>query len=98
MRGSQHGYIHWSYVHVILYIGAKYACKLCQLFVCVQVSYLATDSLFPEWKIWTQFLDESTEGLRLDGLAESHPIEVTVHGLCFCLSMIYFKELVLVIL
>ncbi|GMP84060.1 hypothetical protein CsSME_00037741 [Camellia sinensis var. sinensis] len=39
------------------------------------VSYLATDSLFPEWKIWTQFLDESAEGLRLDGLAESHPIE-----------------------
>lgn len=41
-----------------------------------QVSYLATDYLFPEWKIWTQFLDESTDGLRLDGLAESHPIEV----------------------
>ncbi|KAG5541207.1 hypothetical protein RHGRI_021155 [Rhododendron griersonianum] len=39
------------------------------------VSYLATDSLFPEWKIWTQFLDEITEGLRLDGLSESHPIE-----------------------
>lgn len=44
-------------------------------FFLVQVSYLATDSLFPEWKIWTQFLDEITEGLRLDGLAESHPIE-----------------------
>lgn len=43
------------------------------------VSYLATDSLFPEWKIWTQFLDESTEGLRLDGLAESHPIEVEIN-------------------
>ncbi|KAL5786402.1 hypothetical protein ACOSQ2_008794 [Xanthoceras sorbifolium] len=43
------------------------------------VSYLATDSLFPEWKIWTQFLDESTEGLRLDGLEESHPIEVDVN-------------------
>lgn len=41
-----------------------------------QVSYLAADSLFPDWQIWTQFLDESTEGLRLDGLAESHPIEV----------------------
>lgn len=41
-----------------------------------QVSYLAADGLFPEWKIWTQFLDESTEGLRLDGLSESHPIEV----------------------
>ncbi|ESR66288.1 hypothetical protein CICLE_v10007414mg [Citrus x clementina] len=43
------------------------------------VSYLAADSLFPEWKIWTQFLDECTEGLRLDGLAESHPIEVEVN-------------------
>ncbi|XP_077240350.1 aminopeptidase M1 [Tasmannia lanceolata] len=43
------------------------------------VSYLATDSLFPEWKIWTQFLDQTTEGLRLDGLAESHPIEVEVN-------------------
>ncbi|KAI6679921.1 hypothetical protein NL676_033802 [Syzygium grande] len=43
------------------------------------VSYLATDSLFPEWKIWTQFLEESTEGLRLDGLAESHPIEVEIN-------------------
>ncbi|KAJ4823485.1 AP-1 complex subunit mu-1-like [Turnera subulata] len=43
------------------------------------VSYLATDSLFPEWKIWTQFLDELTEGLRLDGLEESHPIEVEIN-------------------
>ncbi|XP_042002862.1 aminopeptidase M1-like isoform X1 [Salvia splendens] len=43
------------------------------------VSYLAADSLFPEWKIWTQFLDECTEGLRLDGLAESHPIEVDIN-------------------
>lgn len=50
------------------------------IFLFVQVSYLATDSLFPEWKIWTQFLDESTEGLRLDGLAESHPIEVILQG------------------
>lgn len=46
------------------------------------VSYLATDSLFPEWKIWTQFLDESAEGLRLDGLAESHPIEVEINHAC----------------
>ncbi|PON95979.1 Peptidase M1, alanine aminopeptidase/leukotriene A4 hydrolase [Trema orientale] len=42
------------------------------------VSYLATDSLFPEWKVWTQFLDESIEGLRLDSLEGSHPIEVEV--------------------
>ncbi|XVE97719.1 hypothetical protein REPUB_Repub03eG0042900 [Reevesia pubescens] len=40
------------------------------------MSYLAKDKLFPEWKIWTQFSDhESGEGLWLDGLAESHPIE-----------------------
>lgn len=49
----------------------------------VQVSYLATDSLFPEWKIWNQFLDESAEALRLDGLAHRHPIEVIFHGLSF---------------
>ncbi|RDY09549.1 Aminopeptidase M1 [Mucuna pruriens] len=46
------------------------------------VSYLATDSFFPEWKIWSQFLHESTEGLRLDGLAESHPIEVEINHAC----------------
>ncbi|KAJ4952677.1 hypothetical protein NE237_029509 [Protea cynaroides] len=42
------------------------------------VSYLAVDSLFPDWKIWTQFLDQITEGLKLDGLEESHPIEVEI--------------------
>ncbi|MCI01504.1 aminopeptidase M1-like, partial [Trifolium medium] len=39
------------------------------------MSYLAVDGLFPEWKIWSQFLHECTDALRLDGLAESHPIE-----------------------
>ncbi|KAG2578561.1 hypothetical protein PVAP13_6NG203300 [Panicum virgatum] len=43
------------------------------------VSYLAVDSLFPEWNNWTQFLDETTSGLRLDALAESHPIEVEIN-------------------
>ncbi|XP_072959733.1 aminopeptidase M1-A-like isoform X2 [Typha angustifolia] len=43
------------------------------------VSYLAADSIFPEWNIWTQFLDESTMGLRLDALAESHAIEVDIN-------------------
>uniref|UniRef100_A0A0A0L0S9 Aminopeptidase n=1 Tax=Cucumis sativus TaxID=3659 RepID=A0A0A0L0S9_CUCSA len=43
------------------------------------VSYLATDSLFPEWNIWNQFLEESNYGLTLDGLAESHPIEVEIN-------------------
>lgn len=45
-----------------------------------QMSYMAKDKLFPEWKIWTQFFDhESSEGLRLDGLAESHPVEVNIY-------------------
>jgi hypothetical protein len=41
-----------------------------------QVSYLAVDAIFPEWKIWTQFLDETASGMKLDALSESHPIEV----------------------
>ncbi|KAL9230405.1 hypothetical protein vseg_005764 [Gypsophila vaccaria] len=43
------------------------------------VSYLAADVLFPEWNIWTQFLDQTVDGLRLDGLSESHPIEVDIN-------------------
>ncbi|KAM3738846.1 hypothetical protein ACB098_09G161900 [Castanea mollissima] len=43
------------------------------------VSYLAADCLFPEWKVWTQFLDDYTEGLEMDGLTESHPIEVKIN-------------------
>ncbi|KAL3696886.1 hypothetical protein R1sor_010962 [Riccia sorocarpa] len=42
------------------------------------VSYLAVDYLFPEWGIWTQFVDQTVEAFRLDGLIESHPIEVEV--------------------
>nr|POE71728.1 aminopeptidase m1 [Quercus suber] len=43
------------------------------------ISYLAADRLFPEWKVWTQFLDDYTEGLGMDGLRESHPIEVKIN-------------------
>ncbi|KAL5559481.1 hypothetical protein UlMin_035692 [Ulmus minor] len=43
------------------------------------MSYLATDSLFPEWKVWTQFAVDSTIGLNLDALEESHPIEVEIN-------------------
>jgi len=65
----------------------EFCCEYIVTLYLFQVSYLATDSLFPEWKIWTQFLDESTEGLRLDGLEESHPIEVT-KMLSICLHRI----------
>ncbi|KAM3710086.1 hypothetical protein ACB098_01G002200 [Castanea mollissima] len=44
-----------------------------------RVSYLAANHLFPEWEVWTLFLNDCTEGLRLDGLAESHPIEVEIN-------------------
>ena len=53
------------------------------MFLPLQVSYLAADSFFPEWNVWIQFLEESTIGFRLDALAGSHPIEVT---LILCLS------------
>jgi len=54
-------------------------------FFSLQVSYLAADQFFPEWNVWTQFLEESTTGFKLDALAGSHPIEVTkkiYHSLC----------------
>jgi aminopeptidase N len=41
--------------------------------------WLAVDSLFPEWRVWDQFLvNEQARGLELDGLASSHPIEVEI--------------------
>ncbi|WOG88506.1 hypothetical protein DCAR_0207741 [Daucus carota subsp. sativus] len=43
------------------------------------ISYLATDIIYPEWRIWTQFLDTTTGGLRMDALETSHPVEVEVH-------------------
>ncbi|XP_016649348.1 PREDICTED: aminopeptidase M1-like isoform X1 [Prunus mume] len=43
------------------------------------VSYMATDILFPEWKIWSQFLQQTTGGLVKDALEQSHPIEVEIH-------------------
>ncbi|XP_062198704.1 aminopeptidase M1-C-like [Phragmites australis] len=43
------------------------------------MSHLAVDSFFPQWNIWAQFLDDTTAGLNLDSLAESHPIEVEIH-------------------
>lgn len=42
------------------------------------VSYLAVDYLFPDWNIWTQFIEQTVTAFKLDGLVESHPIEVEV--------------------
>ncbi len=44
------------------------------------MEYLAVDKLFPEWDIWTQFVfSDMGSALSLDGLKNTHPIEVEVH-------------------
>lgn len=44
------------------------------------MEYLAIDSIFPEWQLWTQFaVDEQQQALKLDALEHTHPIEVPVH-------------------
>lgn len=43
------------------------------------MSWLAIDKLFPDWKVWTQFIvDEQGLALKLDALEHTHPIEVEV--------------------
>lgn len=43
------------------------------------MSYLAVDELFPDWKVWTQFIvDEQSLALKLDALDNTHPIQVEV--------------------
>jgi len=44
------------------------------------IEFLAIDHLFPEWDIWTQFVSSDHDSaLELDGLQNTHPIEVEVH-------------------
>jgi aminopeptidase N len=44
------------------------------------IEYLATDKNFPEWDMWTQFvIDEQQGALKLDALANTHPIEVPIY-------------------
>ena len=41
----------------------------------------ATDALFPDWEVWTQFVSNDTNrALSLDGLRNSHPIEQEVNN------------------
>jgi aminopeptidase 2 len=42
--------------------------------------WLATDHLFPDWKVWMDFVnDDLQRGLGLDALKSSHPIQVPVN-------------------
>ncbi len=44
------------------------------------MEYLAVDTLYPEWNLWTQFsVDEQQSALKADALEFTHPIEVPVH-------------------
>jgi len=41
----------------------------------------ATDNLYPDWQVWTQFISEDVApGMSLDGLENSHPIESEVRN------------------
>ena len=43
------------------------------------MEYLCTDAIFPEWRIWEQFVSRDMFGaMNLDALDSSHPIEVEV--------------------
>ncbi|MCJ1307303.1 hypothetical protein MMC25_000949 [Agyrium rufum] len=45
------------------------------------VGNVATDHLWPEWKMWTTFVADDMEmAFRLDALRSSHPIEVPVRN------------------
>jgi aminopeptidase N len=44
------------------------------------MEYLATDHLFPEWHMWTQFVvDDQQPAMKSDALENTHPIEVPIH-------------------
>ncbi|EIE91503.1 hypothetical protein G6F46_002840 [Rhizopus delemar] len=44
------------------------------------VGWLAVDQIFPDWEVWTSFVnDDMPRALSLDALRSSHPIEVTVN-------------------
>ncbi|KAI7861332.1 peptidase family M1-domain-containing protein, partial [Spinellus fusiger] len=44
------------------------------------VGWLAVDNVFPDWDIWTSFVNsDMPSALKLDALRSSHPIEVAVN-------------------
>ena len=44
------------------------------------MSYLAIDHIFPEWKVWEDFIvSEQSQALKLDALEHTHPIQVTIN-------------------
>lgn len=79
MRVLHHGYnVHLLYPWHELMCFSKFSMYNClKVVVLDQLAPYATDHLFPEWEIWTQFLAQSyAAALSVDGLSNSHPIEV----------------------
>ncbi len=45
------------------------------------IEFLAIDTLFPDWDMWTQFTSsEQQQAMRLDTLEHTHPVEVPVNS------------------
>lgn len=43
------------------------------------MSYLASDALYPDWDVWTQFVaDEQQVAFKFDSLENTHPIQTTI--------------------
>jgi aminopeptidase N len=43
------------------------------------MSYLASDALYPDWDVWTQFVaDEQQIAFKFDSLENTHPIQTTI--------------------
>jgi len=44
------------------------------------IEFLAVDTFFPDWHMWTQFIvDEQQQALKLDALEHTHPVQVPVN-------------------
>lgn len=44
------------------------------------ITFLATDKLFPQWHVWTQYLvEDQLTGMRWDALDNTHPVEVPIN-------------------
>ncbi|KAF9977206.1 Aminopeptidase 2 mitochondrial [Actinomortierella ambigua] len=42
------------------------------------LAFMVVDELYPDWEVWTEFVNKIQEVLRQDSLRTSHPVEVEV--------------------
>lgn len=59
------------------------------------IEYLCVDNLFPDFEIWTQFVNtDLAAALKLDALHTSHPIEVNNESSLFFLLLFFILVLI----